>query len=869
MTTRPSLQRLGLGLVLAILVSPGIARGGGPLLVNGAGTPLVWTASPIPYNPDLGPLGSLANADAVALVGSLFGVWEAVPSATVTVTDAGPLPSDVTASNYPSVVGICGDGLSPIVFDTDGSITDDLFGPGASDNILGFAGPECATFVPPVITEGLAVLNGKWIDGVPGTEIPQADFDSVFVHEFGHYLNLDHSQINLLEAFDGDPSNDDAIATMFPFLVNGAAAATLHLDDIVSVSTLYPAPTFATDFGSIIGSVFLADGVTPFQGAHVVARAIGDPRVTAVGMVSGARYFPFEEGGPPPSSLAGAFVIPGLPAGSYTVEIEEVFPGFAGGSSVGPLNPPAPLPGVPEFYNGADEAGTSPPDDPSAFTPVTVSAGTVASEIDVVINGFPPAPNDACAAPTVIATLPYSDTVETSGATTEPADPLPSCGDGSQGSHSVWYVLTAPEDGLLRATTAGSNYDTVVTAHTGACGALAEIGCSDDAGGSTSDLRIPVTAGQAVLLEVTSYGSFAGTLRLAVDILHITTYQGTYPDPAGDTIGSGSIQLDLTGLSVCRTAADLRVRLDFATPIAPWTSGAPNALGGYVDLDIDEDATTGIPPLTDLFTGAITGLGTDLYIDLFSSASDGSILVVNPFFGPVGMGVATFDPTSLSISIPLSVLNDDGHVRIAAIVGTSFEPTDGAPPDGNVASVPCSGVPSCTPAPRAACKKPVLSAKATFKVADKLQDRKDGFQWKWAKGAGTLKPDFGDPTTTTGYSLCVYDEIAGSPALVMGIDAPPAGTCNNRPCWSRTTSGWKYRSTTNPDGLQQLELKEGVDGRATIVAKGKGETLPLPTLPFAQTVTVQLLNLDGFCWDAEFSAPAADNDAGGFSDKGD
>ena len=106
--------------------------------------------------------------------------------------------------------------------------------------------------MPPRITEASAVLNGKWIDGNPDTEISLTDFKAVFVHEFGHYLNLDHSQINQLEAFDGNPTNDNAIATMFPFLIQGSGAAisVLNLDDEVSVSRLYPDPSFATNFGS-------------------------------------------------------------------------------------------------------------------------------------------------------------------------------------------------------------------------------------------------------------------------------------------------------------------------------------------------------------------------------------------------------------------------------------------------------------------------------------------------------------------------------------------------------------------------------------------------------------------------------------------
>ena len=82
----------------------------------------------------------------------------------------GSLGVDVTAANACNYVGVCGDGLSPIVFDADGSITDALLRRRRLDSVLGFAAPECGTFVPPRITEASAVLNGKFIDGIPSAE---------------------------------------------------------------------------------------------------------------------------------------------------------------------------------------------------------------------------------------------------------------------------------------------------------------------------------------------------------------------------------------------------------------------------------------------------------------------------------------------------------------------------------------------------------------------------------------------------------------------------------------------------------------------------------------------------------------------------
>jgi hypothetical protein len=508
-------------LTALLLVAAGRARAAGPLIVNGAGEPLVWAADPVPFNPDRGKLGALDNATAIAHVAANFAAWEAVDTSSVRFADAGLLPVDVTKQNYTSYMGVCGDGLSPIIFDTDGTITDDVFGAGASNSVLGFAGPDCGTFSPPTITEGVAVLNGKWIDGVStgsNRELPLATFDGVFVHEFGHYVNLDHSQIGRVEAFDADPSNDDAIATMFPFLTGADAFSTLALDDRVSVSTLYPAPGFATDFATITGRVLRADGTTPFQGAYVVARRVGDPRTTAVGGASGGRYFPLAAGGPPPAGLEGLYELPGLPPGDYTVEIEPIDGAFRGGSSVGPLDPPAALPGPPEFWNGADEAATDPPDDPLAATVLPVAAGTTTGDVDVVLNVPEPPTNDECAAPAVIAATPYAEARATSTATASATDPQPPC-TTDRNSNTVWYAYTPPGAGTIVVDTAGSSYDTVLTAYTGGCGALVPVACNDDTDTLQARLAFPAAAGVTYLIEVADFGApGGGTLQLSVDL---------------------------------------------------------------------------------------------------------------------------------------------------------------------------------------------------------------------------------------------------------------------------------------------------------------------------------------------------------------
>ena len=505
--------------LLAFLIG-GRAWAAGPLFVNDSGVPLVWTQRPVPWSSDAGGLGVLDHTAAAQLVDQSFAVWANVPTASISFADAGTLSVDVTAANVGQFLGVCNDGISPIVFDTDGSITDALLGAGSSNSILGFAGPECGTFSPPVITEASAVLNGKFLDGIATSANPEvglATFAGVLVHEFGHYVNLDHSQINLLEAFDGNTANDDTIATMFPFLVSGPEARTLARDDEVSLSMLYPSPTFATTTATITGEIRRGDTDAPFTGAFVIARNVADPRHDAVGFVSGARFRP---GSLDPSTLAGGYELAGLtPGADYTVEVEAVSPLFTAGSSVGPLSPPATLPGPPEFWSGNAEAGTNPPDDPGADgAPIPVTAGVVTTGIDVVLNVAPPPANDACADAMTVTTFPFATTIDTTLATTAAADPTASCTvSPTKPSKSVWFRLTSPVDGALTVSTAGSTYDTVLAAFTGTCDALAPVGCNDDDGTDrAATLVLPVAAGTPYLVEATDFASTGGMLVFSV-----------------------------------------------------------------------------------------------------------------------------------------------------------------------------------------------------------------------------------------------------------------------------------------------------------------------------------------------------------------
>jgi hypothetical protein len=419
--------KLAVAILLSVLLVPQTAMfAGGPLAVGGpsfgiSGAAFVWdSAAPIRYRVDGGPLsqspggGSIVidNAAGVARVDLLFGNWAAVRTASLSFSNLGgilPVGSftggDVkTAQDFLSVEGdfsgqsapdpasCIGGGQSPIMFDADGSIFQAL---GLPPGVIGFAFECDVNPTTGKIVSAGAILNGKFQDGINTSgnyELTSAEFDEAFTHEFGHFLGLGHSQINvevlekLIAGQQNACNNFEAagMPLMFPLLGICPAKTSIGLpilapDDAAWISKLYPQPTttssgkqsFASAYGTLSGTVYFSDGITPAQGVNIIARNVISPTLNAVSAVSGYEFtgnpgqtvtcqdpknptpqtcsnLGYITGSRDPS-LIGHFEMP-LPPGTWTLSVESVFPDFTGGSSLTPLDPPIPIPGT---YNSS------------------------------------------------------------------------------------------------------------------------------------------------------------------------------------------------------------------------------------------------------------------------------------------------------------------------------------------------------------------------------------------------------------------------------------------------------------------------------------------------------------------------------------
>jgi hypothetical protein len=216
----------------------------------------------------------------------------------------------------------------------------------------------------------------------------------------------------------------------------------------------------------------------------------------------------------------------------------------------------------------------------------------------------------------------------------------------------------------------------------------------------------------------------------------------------------------------------------------------------------------------------------------------------------------------------------DGSPCDDASVCTSGEACAGGVCTGGttLACAPCDAcdpVEGCVPTPSASCRVPTAAGAARLVVRDGATPTDDALTWKWGRGAATTKPELGNPETTTGYTLCVYDRPGGRPRLLLRAAAPAGGDCAGRPCWRETGAGYRYGDKAlTPHGVSKLSLRAGGDGQAKLGLKAKGANLAVPAPPYAPVVTVQLRNDAGVCWQADYGAPSL-NGGGRFSARGD
>lgn len=361
-------------LLLALILISGLAYAGGPLLINpDTKTAYHYGPGAIPVYYDQGILGvvwdysqnppvqvTFDNSVGRKLVERGFHSWASVPSTSLRASVLGDfslvgLP-DITGDNVTRVIGAFNGGGIYVIFDSDGTIMQNFFG--AGDGVLGISTPEFADDATSTILESWTVLNGQAIDP---NDAGAEQYQGVATHEFGHAINLAHTQTNGAAIFIGDPvgpasctslpySNKvtiDDTETMYPFSNpvpfsgTGIAQGHVHtLDDMAAISDLYPGPGWPEMYGTITGKIYDVDGKTQLTGVNVIARDVSNPYADANSALSG-------QGTQGMFGADGNFTLHGLkPGAKYVVYTDAI---LAGGF---PTPPMWFLPGAERFYAG-------------------------------------------------------------------------------------------------------------------------------------------------------------------------------------------------------------------------------------------------------------------------------------------------------------------------------------------------------------------------------------------------------------------------------------------------------------------------------------------------------------------------------------
>ncbi len=375
--------------LLFTFIIPCLTFAGGFLVVSNANQPYKWNTAqfPIKYHVDQGKCGALSNAAMTQLVQDNITKWTTsnIPYSSVQFSSGGSLTSDITTAAQFEQVRLAQDGKNPIVYDVDGSIIADL---GMEPGVIGFASPVYVTSNG-FIVKGVAVFNGNFLDGdtQDGYELNTTEFGAIILHEFGHFLNLDHTQINgQYYINDSDPGFQlygnppvSSISIMFPFALGLGEPVVPQSDDIRAIANLYPTAAYTSETRTISGRILLSDGVTPLTGANIIARNNADPFIDVASYISGA----LTSDDPNDPAIAGYYTISGLTAGAnYTIEVVNINSEFISSSSIGPLDTPIVLSSPEEFYNGDGENNDGLADDTNAWS--LVPAGS--ANIDIILN---------------------------------------------------------------------------------------------------------------------------------------------------------------------------------------------------------------------------------------------------------------------------------------------------------------------------------------------------------------------------------------------------------------------------------------------------------------------------------------------------
>jgi len=290
-----------------------------------------------------------------------------------------------------------------------------------------------------------------------------------------------------------------------------------------------------------------------------------------------------------------------------------------------------------------------------------VATGLIAVLLPLMARATVPS-NDDIGSATIVSTLPFSTTQDTSGATVAADDPF--C---SGRSATVWFAFTPTSNTSVTANTFGSNYDTTLSVWTGARGSLNLVTCNDDFQGLQSKVTFTASAGVTYFFMVSAFSTGpGGSLSFSVnqfsapqnDDFNNATVLTTLPSQAAEDTRNATVAPDdpfCSGRSATvwfafTPAANMRIEAntfgsDYDTTLSVWT-GSRGALTQVACNDDSQGLQSRV------FFNATAGVTYFFMVSSFGSGPGGD-LVFNLLPAPPALAISidvgqfgSVDPTT-------------------------------------------------------------------------------------------------------------------------------------------------------------------------------------------------------------------------------
>ncbi len=189
----------------------------------------------------------------------------------------------------------------------------------------------------------------------------------------------------------------------------------------------------------------------------------------------------------------------------------------------------------------------------------TVTTSTVTLPTFTVVAPAPTNDNFASAMTVTLNAGTFTDTKDSSGATTQTSDPVPPCAQNVQipfvtgVSNTIWYKFTPTASGTITdVDTIGSSYDSVLSIWTGSAGSLTKFACNDDINpGIVTESQLTnlgVNAGTTYYIMVSSFGP-ADPNPVALGGKTVFNFQFTSVTSSGSFTVSGAAATVTAGAS--------------------------------------------------------------------------------------------------------------------------------------------------------------------------------------------------------------------------------------------------------------------------------------------------------------------------------